>query len=144
MVIKFANVNLPEDRKMYYKHFPMLVVLATSDNKIIFYKYFGDKRSSVAYLLAYSALDTEEMLSAEDFVSNTSLLESGHKIAIVYKKTDKSVNYKTGILDWFSNTTAKPKKIVDAVTSALADEMLNPFVDCNSELSEEFGKNILW
>ncbi|ELA42629.1 uncharacterized protein VICG_00381 [Vittaforma corneae ATCC 50505] len=120
----------------------MLVVLATLNNKIIFYKYFGEKKHSVAYLLAYSALDTEDPLSIDDFVSSTTLLESGHKIVTVHRTTDRDVSYKPGILSQFLGAKSKSKKTVDALTSMFVDEMLNPFVDCNSGLSEEFGKNI--
>ncbi|KAM0681452.1 hypothetical protein GINT2_000654 [Glugoides intestinalis] len=102
----------------------MLIVLANRNKKIIFTKHFGDKKEPLAYLLAYSALDTEESFGIREFTVEQNVLCSGHKIIIA--KEEKKL----------------PRNFFEAISEAFLAEMLNPLIDCDSLLSDSFEKSV--
>lgn len=102
----------------------MLIVLSNRNKKIIFTKHFGDKKEPLAYLLAYSALDTEEEFGIGEFTADQNVLCSGHKI-IVVKKSKKL-----------------PKQFFQAISEAFLIEMLNPLIDCDLSLSHSFENSV--
>lgn len=103
------------------------IIVSTQENRIVLSKYLGSTKQSIVYLLAYSSLDTEEQLSIDGFTSNMYTIESGHKIVIINSLV---------VLNEIENMKA-------SISNLIWEDMLNPFIDCNSCVSKEFENSFI-
>lgn len=102
-----------------------LIVIVDENNTIIFRQSFKEDRSPLPYLLAYAVLDSHKDQAYEDYFAEQHTLNSGHRIVIVSPGMEKV-----------------PQAFVSRVTRVLIGEIMNPLVDDNTALSDNFSKTV--
>lgn len=103
----------------------MFIVIINLNKVIVFKKNFGEAKRPMEYLLINAALDTQEDLTMENYCVQSKLFASGHRLLISHKIQEKV-----------------SKKFIELIDQFFIQDMLNPYVDDNISLSQEFSEKV--
>jgi len=102
-----------------------LILIVNKHNRIIYKKAFNQPKNPLPYLLAYAVLDSSVSQYYEAYYAESIILNSGHRIVFVRKKTQKV-----------------PKKFINKMTQSFIKEIMSPFVNDDSDLGGRFNEEV--
>lgn len=102
-----------------------LMIIVNRENRIIFQKAFSEPKNPMPYILAYAVLDLHQNQYYEAYFAENIVLNCGHRIILVGKKTQKI-----------------SPKFLGKIKAAFIREIMDPFLSSQGGLSEEFSRQV--